>query len=87
MCHVSELFYLKIHQVHRENIFSVADVEKIFSNKTSSEDFMKIYNRAKPTFTDQIIVYCRTGRRSQIAAETLVDLGYERLVYPILMGV
>lgn len=55
-------------------------MEKTFSKETSNAEFMKLYNRAKPKFTDQIIVYCRTGRRSQIAAETLVKLGYKRFV-------
>jgi len=27
-------------------------------------------------FDDHIVVYCQSGRRSNIAAETLADLGY-----------
>ena len=29
-----------------------------------------------PDKTETILVYCRSGRRSKIAAQTLVDLGY-----------
>lgn len=45
-------------------------------------DFREIRARhreigAKPD--DHIVVYCQTGRRSNIAAETLADLGYKHV--------
>lgn len=62
----------KKYSLEERLLFAVAEVEKTFSQETSNEEFMKLYNHAKPKFTDKIIVYCRTGRRSQIAAETLI---------------
>lgn len=63
--------------------FVVNEVEKAFSEETTNEDFMKRYHYAKPTKSDPIIVYCRSGRRSLIAAKTLASLGYERLVFMV----
>ena len=42
----------------------------------------KIEARAEEVLTDKdqlILVYCRSGRRSKIAAETLVELGYTNI--------
>lgn len=76
-----DVIYYYLSKFEVNPFFPVSDVEKTFSNEISNEEFMAIYNRAKPTFTDQIIVYCRTGRRSQNAAEILTELGYQRLVH------
>ena len=41
--------------------------------------YTEIGNKAQETLPDkdkQILVYCRSGRRSKIAAETLAKLGY-----------
>ena len=48
-------------------------------------DFREIQSRHREigaTFEDHIVVYCQSGRRSNIAAETLADLGY-RHVYNV----
>lgn len=55
-------------------------VQKAFSNETSAEQFAKSFNHSKPNVKDQIIVSCLSGKRSQMAAETLVKLGYKKLV-------
>ncbi len=34
---------------------------------------------AIPSKSTEVIVYCRSGRRSAIAAKALMDLGYERV--------
>jgi rhodanese-related sulfurtransferase len=48
-------------------------------------DFREIKSRHREIgvqFDDHIVVYCQSGRRSNIAAETLADLGY-RHVYNV----
>lgn len=43
---------------------------------------MEIANRAEEVLTDKnqlILVYCRSGRRSKIAAEALIELGYTNI--------
>lgn len=43
----------------------------------------EIEERAEDELTDKdqlILVYCRSGRRSKIAAEALVDLGYTNIM-------
>ena len=42
----------------------------------------EIKNKAEEVMTDKdqlILVYCRSGRRSKLAAEALVDLGYTNI--------
>ncbi|MCS6896967.1 MAG: rhodanese-like domain-containing protein [Nitrospira sp.] len=48
-------------------------------------DFREIKDRHREIgaqFDDHVVVYCQSGRRSNIAAETLADLGY-RHVYNV----
>jgi len=48
-------------------------------------DFREIKSRHREIgaqLTDHIVVYCQSGHRSNIAAETLADLGY-RNVYNV----
>ena len=43
---------------------------------------LEIANRAEEVLTDKnqlILVYCRSGRRSKIAAEALIELGYTNI--------
>lgn len=58
----------------------MGDVQKAFSNETSADDFATLYKHSKPNNNDQVIVSCQSGRRSELAAETLVKLGYTQLV-------
>ncbi|KAJ6646954.1 putative thiosulfate sulfurtransferase, mitochondrial [Pseudolycoriella hygida] len=57
----------------------LGDVQKAFSDDTTEEQFARLYNHTKPHLKDQIIVSCQSGRRSQIAAETLTNLGYKQI--------
>ena len=44
--------------------------------------YMQIEEKAEEVLTDKnqlILVYCRSGRRSKIAAEALVELGYTNI--------
>ena len=44
--------------------------------------YTKIEERAEDVLTDKeqlILIYCRSGRRSKIAAEALVELGYTNI--------
>lgn len=70
----------KKKKILKKMSFPVGDVQKAFSNETTDEQFSKSYNHPKPNMKDQIIVSCQSGKRSQIAAETLVNLGYKQLV-------
>jgi rhodanese-related sulfurtransferase len=50
------------------------ELEEAFS--LSSQDFKKKYGFEKPSKKKLIIVYCRTGGRSSIAASLLLQEGY-----------
>jgi rhodanese-related sulfurtransferase len=43
--------------------------------------FMKIYNNK------EIIIYCRTGRRTRISAEILIDNGFTGTLYNMVNGI
>ncbi|XP_039441671.1 rhodanese domain-containing protein CG4456-like isoform X1 [Culex pipiens pallens] len=51
-------------------------VDKAFAPETTSEEFQKLYGVAKPDKDRYIIMSCRTGRRSQMALDTISALGY-----------
>ncbi|XP_029725852.1 rhodanese domain-containing protein CG4456 isoform X1 [Aedes albopictus] len=51
-------------------------VAKAFSPETSTEEFSRLYGVPKPNQDHYIIMSCRTGRRSQMAIDTIADLGY-----------
>lgn len=55
----------------------LGQVEKAL--KLSEEEFKKIYSIDKPALDHYIIFHCRTGRRSQVAAEIAVKLGYNNV--------
>lgn len=46
------------------------------ASNVSSEEFEKKYGRAKPDSNSYIILHCRSGKRSQAAAEIVTSLGY-----------
>ncbi|XP_053672136.1 rhodanese domain-containing protein CG4456-like isoform X1 [Anopheles nili] len=52
------------------------EVKQAFGPETSSADFEKQYGVAKPAVDRYLILSCRTGRRSQLALETIAELGY-----------
>lgn len=56
----------------------VNSVERAFSDETSSEEFKALYRIEKPSRDTYLIISCRSGRRSQIAAETIKGLGYRK---------
>lgn len=46
----------------------------------SAEEFYNTYNRTKPSIDDtNFVVYCRSGRRSTLAQEAAVELGYHKI--------
>ena len=54
----------------------------LFDSETDIIDRDEIEARAEEVLTDKdqlILVYCRSGRRSKIAAEALVELGYTNI--------
>lgn len=57
---------------------SVEQVGKAFSPETNTEDFQQRYGVPKPASDSYIIVSCRTGRRSQMAIDTITALGYTK---------
>uniref|UniRef100_A0A336LPH9 CSON008855 protein n=1 Tax=Culicoides sonorensis TaxID=179676 RepID=A0A336LPH9_CULSO len=58
----------------------VGDVERAFSDNTSSKEFERLYGVPKPKVDDYLILSCRTGRRSQTAIDIIEKLGYTNLV-------
>lgn len=48
--------------------------------KLSDEEFSKTYGFSKPVFEDNVVVYCRSGRRSTTASDILTKLGYKKYV-------
>lgn len=44
----------------------------------SDEDFKKNYQRPKPTESDELIFYCHYGRRSCLALDKALELGYSK---------
>lgn len=56
----------------------MGEVQKAFSDDTTKEDFMKVYGVSKPDKDHYLIFSCRTGRRSQMAIDQVVPLGYSK---------
>ncbi|CAH0553925.1 unnamed protein product [Brassicogethes aeneus] len=54
------------------------DVEKALKD-LSSEEFGKLYGKNKPSLDTEIIFSCRSGRRSGLAADIAVKLGYQNV--------
>ncbi len=52
----------------------VQEIESAFA--LSPEDFEQTYQFPKPSVNDEIVVYCRTGSRSHMAAEFLLGNGF-----------
>ncbi|CAH4035665.1 thiosulfate sulfurtransferase/rhodanese-like domain-containing protein 3 isoform X2 [Pieris brassicae] len=40
------------------------------------DEFLKQYQRAKPSASDELIFYCKSGRRSQEALDKALKLGF-----------
>ncbi|KAL9701086.1 hypothetical protein quinque_004527 [Culex quinquefasciatus] len=57
-------------------------VEKAFAPETTSEEFLKLYGVAKPDKGRYIIMSCRTGRRSQMALDTIIPTVEQALQLP-----
>lgn len=51
----------------------------------SNEDFRKTYKREKPSENDELIFYCRSGKRSQEALDQALKLGYSKYVCNIIL--
>jgi rhodanese-related sulfurtransferase len=90
-------YLLTVQQLHSalskaEKGFILVDVRSPEEHKAGNIpgtdrniDFREIQSRhheIRAQFDDHVVVYCQSGRRSNIAAETLADLGY-RHVYNV----
>ncbi|XP_049546957.1 rhodanese domain-containing protein CG4456 isoform X5 [Anopheles darlingi] len=51
-------------------------VKQAFGSETGADQFRKLYGVAKPEPDHYLILSCRTGRRSQMALDTITELGY-----------
>jgi rhodanese-related sulfurtransferase len=58
-------------------VVPVEEIEEAF--QLSKEDFKAKYGFEKPKKHDQIVVYCRSGRRAASAAFHLVEQGYDHV--------
>nr|AQY54359.1 heat shock protein 67b.1 [Musca domestica] len=58
----------------------LATVKQVLGEQTSAEEFKQKFSREKPSLDSPIVFYCRSGRRSQMAAETAVALGYTNIM-------
>ncbi|XP_055702983.1 rhodanese domain-containing protein CG4456 isoform X5 [Phlebotomus papatasi] len=54
----------------------LGQVQTIFSDDTSNEDFRGRFGREKPSKDAQIIFMCKVGIRSDKAAQTVTELGF-----------
>lgn len=54
-------------------------VDKELAPNVSSTEFKKKYGRTKPDEKTYIIMQCRSGKRSQVAAEIAANLGYSNV--------
>ncbi|XP_038210379.1 rhodanese domain-containing protein CG4456-like isoform X2 [Zerene cesonia] len=50
-------------------------LQQVLTNM-SKEEFKKLFHRSKPTQSDEIIFYCKSGKRASKALETALALGY-----------
>lgn len=57
---------------------TVANVAKAFSADTDPIEFLRKYGEDKPAKDHQIIFTCLSGKRAQVAAETLVAAGFTK---------
>uniref|UniRef100_A0A182FG05 Rhodanese domain-containing protein n=1 Tax=Anopheles albimanus TaxID=7167 RepID=A0A182FG05_ANOAL len=55
-------------------------VKQAFGPETEADQFRKLYGVAKPEPDHYLILSCRTGRRSQMALDTITELGYRKAV-------
>lgn len=44
----------------------------------SEEEFLKQFERPKPSSSDELIFYCQSGRRSTEALDRAIELGYSK---------
>lgn len=56
---------------------SVGQVENVLKN-SSPEEFLSKYGRPKPDINFPLVFSCQSGKRSLIASETAVKLGYKK---------
>lgn len=57
--------------------FTVGNVSTVLSNMTNKE-FEKLFNRQKPAEVTEIIFYCMIGKRSGMAQQNAINLGYKK---------
>ncbi|KAF2904995.1 hypothetical protein ILUMI_01179 [Ignelater luminosus] len=56
----------------------LGQVENVLKN-ASPEDFLSKYGRPKPDVNFPLVFSCQSGRRSLVASETAVKLGYKNV--------
>lgn len=58
-------------------LFLVGNVESVL-NSMSETDFERQFQRSKPQPSNELIFYCRSGRRSTEALDKALKLGYTK---------
>ena len=50
------------------------------------EKFKELYSFQKPAFDQEIVFYCRSGKRSATASDVARRNGYKKYAYPHVMS-
>lgn len=56
----------------------VGDVPRAFSDATTPAAFLAQYGRPKPRETEPLVFMCKIGRRSEMAANSVISLGFKK---------
>lgn len=60
-------------------MFTVGNVHNVLKSM-SDEEFLKQFDRPKPSSSDELIFYCQSGRRSTEALDKAIELGYSKYI-------
>ncbi|KAH8553215.1 Rhodanese-like domain-containing protein [Umbelopsis sp. PMI_123] len=45
----------------------------------SNDQWISMFGKEKPTLNDRLVIYCRSGRRSNLASQEAVEMKYSRV--------
>jgi rhodanese-related sulfurtransferase len=72
---------LKIYHVCKHFLLFTITVQDISQAiNLNDEEFKNTYGFEKPSYNDRIVVYCRSGKRSEMAQTILQGRGYSNVL-------